>query len=92
MCEKDIFTPEQSEETQLVKVHPSIFVLLLEKGCHPNFPLASLLSLLLERLFCCTRIKLLVPHFPIGKGGVPKMQKTRACESPGFLISLYLSD
>ena len=51
MCEKIFFTPEQSEETQLVKVHPSIFVLLLEKGCHPNFPLASLLSLLLERLF-----------------------------------------
>lgn len=25
------------------------------------------------------------PHFPKCKGDVPKMQKTRACESPGFL-------
>ena len=57
----------------------------LEKGCLPHFPQVSLFIFTLGASFCCTRIKLLVPHFPIGKGGVPKMQKTRAYESPGFL-------
>ena len=51
MCEKDIFTPEQSEETQLVKVHPSIFVLLLEKGCLPTFPTGIPFIFTLGRLF-----------------------------------------
>ena len=38
--------------------------------------------------FVDTRIKLLVAHFPIGKGDVPKIQKARACESPGFSVIL----
>ena len=38
MCEKDIFYPRTKRRIQLVKVHPSIFVLLLEKGCLPTFP------------------------------------------------------
>ena len=85
MCEKDIFYPRTKRRTQLVKVHPSIFVLLLEKGCLPTFPTGIPFIFTLGASFCCTRIKLLVPHFPIGKGDVLKMQKTRACESPGFL-------
>ena len=51
MCEKDIFTPEQSEGHSLWKSILLSLFFYLEKGCHPNFPLASLLSLFLERLF-----------------------------------------
>lgn len=46
MCEKIFFYPGTKRRTQLVKVHPSIFVPFQKEGCRPNFPLAFLLSLL----------------------------------------------
>ena len=73
----------------LVKVNPSNSVLLIERDSSLISHRYPFLFFTLGASFCCTRIKLLVPHFPIGKGDVPKIQKARACESPGF-SSLHL--